>query len=31
MLDDDYVRIQLRLCGCTTEEIQTFIGAYRVQ
>lgn len=29
LLDEDYVRTQLSLCGLTADEIETFIGATR--
>ena len=31
LLDEDYVRTTLRLCGCSLDEIEQFITEYRVQ
>lgn len=31
LLDEDYVRIQLKQCGCSKEDIEAFVTAYRLQ
>jgi len=31
LLDDDFVRVNLKLCGCSKEDIETFIAQYRLQ
>jgi hypothetical protein len=31
LLDDDYVRIQLKQSGCSKEDIETFLTTYRLQ
>lgn len=31
LVDEDYVRATLRMCGCSPQDVETFIVAYRVR
>jgi len=31
LVDEDYVRATLRMCGCSPQDIETFVATYRVQ